>query len=301
MAYFSYALLFLFGLMIGSFLNVLIWRYKPDQNVFAVSRIGGRSNCPHCFKILHWNELVPIFSFLIQGGKCRSCRAKLSLQYPLVEFLSGIIFIGVPIFLSHFYGIKNFVFVSFQASPWFYGLVFVWLAIFLIWFLVVAIDIKEYLVPNELNLILAVLGAILTLVLFTHGESFLISQTSFLKHFSFLFTPFQNIVLNHILGALAGSVLFSLIVFLSRGRGMGFGDVKLAFAAGLILGWPDIGLAAALAFIFGGLWGAILIFLRRKTMKDKIPFAPFFVLGALLTVFFGFQIVSFYFRLFRLE
>ena len=87
----------------GRFLYELALRYKPSRNVFARESIGGRSHCPYCRKTLSFIELIPIFSFLFQRGKCRSCRHSLSLQYPVVEFLSGLVFAAVPAFLFNFY------------------------------------------------------------------------------------------------------------------------------------------------------------------------------------------------------
>lgn len=88
--------LFVFGLVIGSFLNVVSLRYDGGRFIFDPRVIGGRSHCPHCKKTLRWFELVPLASFLAQGGRCRSCKAKLSIQYPIVELLYGATFVLVP-------------------------------------------------------------------------------------------------------------------------------------------------------------------------------------------------------------
>jgi len=291
-AYILYPVFFIFGLIMGSFLNVLALRYEPSRNVFARETIDGRSHCPYCGKTLGFGELVPIFSFLFQGGKCRSCRHLLSFQYPIVEFLSGLIFVAVPFFLFNFYR---------SQSDWIYVLSLIWALAFLIWLLMVVIDIKHYVVPDELNIGLAILGAVFILVLLISNVSSPLFKDSFLKHYILLFSFTRNIILNHLVGALIGGLFFGIFTLFTRGRAMGLGDVKLAAASGLLLGWPDIGLTIVLAFIIGGVFTAGLMIVRRKKIGDKIPFAPFFVLGAALTVFFGYQIVNLYFRLFQIS
>ncbi len=97
---------------------------------------------------------------------------------------------------------------------------------------------------------------------------------------------------------IAGGLFFGFLVFISRGKGMGMGDVKLALSSGVVLGWPDIALATILSFLLGGLVGGILLIFGKKHIKDKLPFAPFFVFAVFLTVFLGHSIVSGYFGLF---
>lgn len=287
-------ILFFFGTILGSFLNVLTLRYKPEQNVFAPASIGGRSRCFYCQKTLNWFELIPIFSFLIQDGRCRNCRARLSFQYPIIEFLTGAIFVIVPIFFSSFYKL------SANLDPvWFYLSSAIWITAFLIWLLIAAIDLRHYLIPDELNLILGVLGIIFIIVSLKQGL-FLNLGNSFLKHYGLLFSFSTNSIFNHIFGAVVSGLFFGSMSILSGGRAMGFGDAKLAFVSGLLLGWPDIGLAIILSFLIGGIFGAATLLIKKKTMKSLLPFAPFFVLGVVLTVFFGVQIINLYFRLFQI-
>src|SRR3989344_7186685 len=98
-----YALLFLVGNALGSFLNVLSIRYNPDKNVFAKSSISGRSRCQNCGRGLGWFELIPLASFIAQKGRCRTCNAQLSRQYPIVEALMGVITLGTALFLNNFF------------------------------------------------------------------------------------------------------------------------------------------------------------------------------------------------------
>jgi len=293
-----YITLFVFGLIIGSFLNVLVLRYDPNGKLFDRKKLSGRSRCPHCMHELGTAELVPIFSFLFQLGRCRKCGHKLSFRYPLVEFLSGAIFLAVPMFLNGFYNVSAISFANFGLEWWYYALLLLWVLVFLSLLAIAAIDLRNYVIPNELNALLAVFGVIIAAILFYYSEKLFPFRDSFLQQYQLVFSPFQNLILNRLLGMFAGGLFFGLLVFLSRGRGMGMGDVKLALALGLVFGWPDVALSTIIAFVLGGLVGGILLAGGKKHIKDKLPFAPFFVLGTFLTVFLGHAIVTGYFGLF---
>lgn len=271
-------LLFTFGLIVGSFLNVVSFRYDPEKGVFDLKNLSGRSHCPGCGTTLHWYELVPVFSFLIQLGKCRTCGMRISWQYPAVELASGLAFL-LPAYLQN------------------YAIGSVWTLIFLVFILIWSIDYRLYLIPDELNIVLALSG--LALIYLTAGQ-FGEFQGSFIGSYAALFGLRQNILVNHLAGALAGISIVGLIIFFSRGKGMGMGDLKLMGALGLIFGWPD----ALFLFMFGSVIGAVasvfLMLLKKKTMKSFVPFGPFLVLGAATLFFFGEAILRNYFEAFRL-
>lgn len=285
-----YIILFLSGLGFGSFLNVVSLRYKPEQKLFDLKIIGGRSRCPHCKKQLRWFELVPILSFLFQKGKCRHCEHKLSWQYPIVEILSALIFVFVPLRFAT-YGLQ---FTTYDSKMLL--VVGCWLLVFLLLLLLAIIDFRHYIIPDEINILLAVLGIIL-IQLTTYNLQF---TTSFIGHYSLLFGSLGNIWVNHISAAVLAMAFFGLIIGISRGRGMGVGDLKLGGALGLIFGWPNILFVLALSFIVGAAIGIILMLKKTKTMKDIVPFGPFLVIGSALVFFFGFQIVNLYFKFFGL-
>ncbi|MDI6734473.1 MAG: prepilin peptidase [Patescibacteria group bacterium] len=296
---FFWIILFGLGMALGSFLNVLIFRYDPCGKLFNFKRLNGRSHCPQCRENLCWFDLIPLFSFLFLLGRCRYCKKQISWQYPIVEFLSGVIFIAVPLFLNRFYWVSNLSFSSLELSFWYYVFVFCWIAVFLLFLAMSVIDFRDYVIPDEINLFLAILGIAITIFLTAESGLFPRFDSSFLGHYALMFSFFDNIILNRILCSLFIGLLFSALSILSRGRAMGFGDAKLAFAVGLIFGWPDIILAVMLAFILGGLVGLGLIVFRGKNMRDKLPFAPFFVVGMILTFFLGFTLISSYFNLFN--
>lgn len=295
-----YLVLFVLGLSFGSFFNVLILRYSPDGKLFDFKKLSGRSRCPKCLDTLQPHELVPVLSFIFLRGKCSNCGAKISWFYPFTEILTAVVFAGVPYFLNSFYGVPGVIFWGFSAPLWYYLLVLSWLLVALSFIVIALIDFRYYVVPDELNVVLLVLGAAITSLLYFHGGDAMIApfRTSFLENYSLVFSPFQNVILNHALGALIGGLFFSVLVALSRGRGIGFGDVKLAFASGAALGWPDMGLAIFISFVVGGVVGALLLLTKSKGMKDRIPYAPFLVLGVLVTMLCGRALVYGYFKMF---
>lgn len=297
----TYLLVFVFGTAIGSFLNVVIWRYRPERPVFDVRGLRGRSHCPYCQKTLSAPELVPFFSFLFQFGRCRSCRHRLSFQYPLVELLGGVVLLFVPLFLNSFYSFSNERFFSLESPPWYYGLVLAWVLVFFIFLLVAAIDFKHYVIPNGLNLSLALLGLVIAAIVISHQGALPAFRDSFMEHYALVFSPFDsgNPIMSRVIGTLTGGLFFGALIILSRGRAMGMGDVKLAAALGLVFGWPDMGLVLIATFIFGGLAGLVLLLLKKKGMKDRVPFGPFLIFGSTSVFLFGSVIIEAYFRLFN--
>ena len=286
---FFYIILFLFGLGFGSFLNVVSLRFKPENQVFDFKKIGGRSACPHCRKTLRWYELIPIVSFFVQAGKCRSCKHKLSWRYPIVEILGGLIFVAVPFLTTPNY--QSLIF-NYQLI----GFWLVWIFALLILLLIALIDLKHYLIPDELTWLLILWGVIL-LILKSLTPNYTFFEQSFLRHFSLLLMWSNDIWFNHLFGALAATVFFGSLFYFGKGKILGGGDVKLGFALGLLLGWPDILMALMLTFLLGGAVGLILMLNRKKTMKDFLPLAPFLAISVGLTVLFGYQIINGYFAL----
>jgi len=291
MSYFSYFVLFLFGLAAGSFLNVVSLRFQPGQRLLDLRIINGRSRCPHCQKTLRWYELIPLLSFIVQSGRCRSCGSRLSFQYPLVEFLSGLIFILVPYLLT--------LIPYFLNSKFYIPVIAVWILIFLLFLLLSVVDFRFYLIPDQINLLLAISGFILIIFKSMGQWSIVGSQRSFLGHYSLLFGLIENVWLNHFFAMALAMIFFAAIIILSRGKGMGWGDFKLAAAFGLIFGWPDIIVVIFLAFVIGAVFTAPLLIKKQKTMKDVVPFGPFLVIGSSLVFFLGKQLIDGYFKLFN--
>lgn len=242
---------FIFGAIIGSFLNVVILRMGTGRT------LGGRSSCGSCKKKLSWYELIPLVSFFIQAGRCRSCKVRLSWQYPIVEFLAGLLSLGVYLTFAHLLFLAPTLFIV-----WYLGMFALWSVL-----LVIAVyDVRHTIIPD--SLLLVALG--ITILLLT------------VQYF-----PSVIMVLYYLLLGILLAVPFGLIFFFSKGKYIGFGDVKLTALIGVMLGlWS--GVTAVLAGIYlGAIISIILMITKRKkyTLKTEIPFGPFLIIGAALVFF----------------
>lgn len=254
------AIVFFFGTIIGSFLNVVIYRYNS-----SASPLRGRSQCFSCGKVLSPHELVPLISFLVQRGRCAGCGTRISWQYPLVEAISGAIFVGV----------------FFLNKPILESVLL--LAIFSVLLVITVYDLRHQIIPDGLVALFAILGA---LKLFAE-----IGITNAL-HFPNLWT------------LLAGPMLFLpfwALWFVSRGRWIGLGDGKLAWGIGWFLGASFGATAIILGFWIGAGFALIAMAFqkltssghistlvprwRRLTMQSAIPFGPLLILAVFIVYF----------------
>jgi prepilin signal peptidase PulO-like enzyme (type II secretory pathway) len=253
---FFYFMVFLLGLVVGSFLNCVIYRLETQKSFF-----GGRSFCPHCHHVLVWQDLIPVFSFLLLGGRCRYCQKPISWQYPLVEIFTGMIFLLIITTASYVYA----------------GIYLLIMAGFLI--VIFVYDLKHYVIPDKIvypAIAAAFLYQSLVIWNFGHWNLFKIWDLG--------------------LGVLP-SIFFLAIILFSRGQWMGFGDFNLAVLMGLILGWPKIIPALFFAFFTGAIIGLVLVILGRKTLKAEVPFGPFLVAGTFFALFWGEKIINLYISL----
>ncbi len=259
--------IFAFGLCIGSFLNCLIYRIESKKS------LRGRSFCPNCKHTLSWQDLFPVFSYLFLGGKCRHCNKKISIQYPLVEISSALIFLQIFNFQFSIYNefliyqLINLLFLFYIAS--------VLIVLFVY-------DLKHYLIPDKV-----LLPAVGIAFLYRLFEGLINSN-------------FKLQISNYLVAVLIGAGFFLAIFLISKGEWMGFGDVKLAVLMGLLLGVENILVALFLAFFFGAIIGIIMMFLGKKGLKSEIPFGPFLIFGTFLAFFWGQEIVNWYFYLFQI-
>ncbi len=256
----SYLVIFLSGLIVGSFLNSIIYRLPTGE-----SFLFKRSYCPHCKHRLGWRDLIPLLSFLILRGKCRYCKKPISWQYPLIESATGLLFVLI-------FWILNFNSLIGEWALVFYLLITCFLIV------IFAYDLKHYIIPDQV-----IYPAIIITLIFNF--QFLISKQ---------FSTFNYLILSAVLAA----AFFLTIVLISRGKWMGAGDVKLAFLMGLFLGWPNILVALFLAFFIGAIIGVGLIASQRKTLRSEIPFGPFLVAGTFIALFWGQDIINWYSHLF---
>jgi prepilin signal peptidase PulO-like enzyme (type II secretory pathway) len=258
--------IFILGLLVGSFLNCVIWRTNKKQ-----SFLKGRSYCPHCKHPLEWYDLFPVFSFVFLKGRCRYCKKPISKQYPLVELGVGLLFVFT-------YLQTRIDLLGPNLSYNLYHLVFLW-AIISIFTIIFAYDLKHYMIPDEIT----VAGLIVAVTWL--GFNFYLKLFSFTDLFFYLFS------------AIGAAIFFFCFWFFSHGKAMGFGDVKLAFLLGLILGWPNIIAGLFISFLLGGIMGIILIALKKRKLKSAVPFGPFLVVGTLVAIFYGTSLMNWYLSL----
>ena len=252
---FSYLIIFLLGLIIGSFLNSIIYRLSAGE-----SFLFKRSYCPYCKKILIWQDLIPILSFLILKGKCRYCHQKISWQYPLVELATGLIFLLI----------FNFSAQGGPALGWHFPFFIFLISCFLI--VIFVYDLRHYLIPDKI-----IYPAIAITFLYRLFDIW--PPTKFWWGVGLALLP---------------SVFFLAIILFSRGQWMGFGDFKLAVLMGLFLGFPNILVALFLAVFLGAIMGVGLVISGQKTFKSEIPFGPFLVIGTFSALFWGEKLVNWY-------
>lgn len=258
---------FILGLSVGSFLNVVYFRLPRKKHFFL-----SRSYCPSCGKELKGFELIPLLSFIIQRGRCRTCQKPISFIYPLVEGTTGLLF------LFAYLGRDNLLSYALSDLLMF----FLILAIVAVLFLILLYDAKHMIIPDEFIVIGLLLSLTNSLIVIVTNSS----QT----------TLYQTIFLPIVTGFLV-SIFFFSVILITRGRGMGFGDVKLGFWLGILVPYPNIFLLLFLAFLSGALVSLFLIFRSQKKLKDSIAFGPFLVFGTYLSLFWGNEIISFYLSL----
>ncbi|HOX41882.1 MAG TPA: prepilin peptidase, partial [bacterium] len=235
------------GLMVGSFLNVVIYRLDDLKTI-----ISDRSHCLSCGKKIAWYDLIPIVSFILLRTRCRQCGAKISWQYPAVELGTGFMF-------SLLYLFRGFDL----------GLIF-YLIIFSLLLVVFVYDLKTETVPEIFvwaTLVLSLLGG----------------------------WYFADLGLGSaLLGALIGGGFLALLVVLSKEQWMGAGDIKIGLIMGLLTGYPGVLLSLFAAFFLGSIVGIIMIALKKRTLKQSLPFAPFLIAATLFGVLYGNYLIAIY-------
>lgn len=292
---------FIVGVFLGSLTLCLASRSLTGESFW------GRSYCDYCKKQLKWFDLFPIFSFLILKGKCRFCQKKLNKEYLFLEILMGFL-VGL---LFYFYlpqdfslFLNNFTFFNLEGV-FFFSQLFFKVFIICVLIAIVITDLKKGLIPDRITY-----PSIL--ISFIYLATFSLAQIGFL-YFSlknsdigkYLVPPYSDYFLNNayslalplqngLLAALILTLFFALLIFITKGRGMGGGDLKLGIFMGLVFGLPDAILALMLSFITGSIAGIGLIIFGKKKLGQTIPFGPFLALGSLITLFWGKEILNWY-------
>ncbi|MCX7956199.1 MAG: prepilin peptidase [Patescibacteria group bacterium] len=269
MIYFFSFIIFILGLSIGSFLNVVIDRLIKNQSLL------GRSRCDYCRKKIVWHDLIPVLSFFLLKGKSRCCHKKINWQYPIVELLTGISFF--LIFNFQFSIFNEFLIYQFLKLFFLLGIMSSLIVIFFS-------DAKYHLVSDY------VLWSFFGFSFF-YKMIFIISTKIGIS--LDILKQIQNDVFFSFLSGLIVCLPIFLIYYLSKERAMGLGDVYMTFIIGFFLDWKAGFLALYIAVLLGGLTGLILIIFKKSKLKSKIAFGPFLVIGTLIMFFWGDKIINF--------
>lgn len=234
----------LYGVVIGSFLNVLALRLPLKESVTLK-----RSHCMTCGHTLSWYELFPLFSYIFLGGKCRHCKSKISIQYPIVEGANGVLY--VILFLVHGISVETILYCLCASAL---------LALSII-------DWRTQEIPVGFNIFILLLG--------------LVRLVTDLGNWS-----------QYVIGLFAVSGFLFLLFLITKGRGIGGGDIKLMAATGLLLGWQ----LNIIAFLLGCIIGSIihLTLMAIKKANRVLAFGPYLSMGVYIAMIWGEQLVSWY-------
>lgn len=258
--------LFILGAVVGSFLNVVIMRSAEEENW-----VSGRSRCDTCRKPLQWYDMVPLLSFWWLGGRCRYCHAAIPLNHPVIEILTGSLFVW-----WYWFG---FVFFTLAEQPFVVLQPVFWLLVGMILLLIFFADLWYYLIPDSAVIILTFLAVLYRGALVWYGVMQPQDLTSM------------------VIGVFAAVGFLYALWFLTKKRGMGFGDVKLMMPLGLLLGWQSTVVCLFLAFIGGGGVGIFLLATGKRSLKQPVPFGPFLIIAALISLVWGEELFSWYLSL----
>lgn len=247
---------FIFGLVVGSFLNVCIYRLPRNMSVVRPS-----SACPSCnTPIKPWDN-IPVLSYILLKGNCRKCGERISIRYPIVELMNGILY---------------WIAFNYFGLGWHLPFLLSFISAMIV---ITFIDLDFQIIPDVITLPGIVIG--LASAFFLLPDPFSLSVVGFK---------------NSIAGLFIGGGLFYLIAVLSRG-GMGGGDIKLMAMVGAFMGWKAVFLTTFIGSLVGSLVGIFLMIFKGKGRKTKIPFGPFLAFGSIITLFFGRAILHWYFQL----
>ena len=256
-------ILFALGAIVGSFLNVLIYRTVHDQQF-----VKGRSRCPRCNAMIAWYDNIPILSFLLLRRRCRSCFETISWTYPVVEILTGALFV--------WWFLIGFTFFKLSTEPLLYLQPIFWLTVGTILIVVFFTDLLYGIIPDVMVALLIGISLAYRIALLVSGVYYHID--------------FSNAILGSALLSLA---LFGLFVA-TKGRGFGFGDVKFMFPLGLLMGWPEMIVGIWVSFVSGGVVGVLLLLGGKKKFGQTLPFGPFMIFGTIFALLFGSKLAGWY-------
>lgn len=258
--------IFLLGLCVGSFVNVVVMRTLIGEDFVA-----GRSRCDTCRRELQWFEMIPLLSYVMLRGRCRTCHTEIDMMHPVVELLTGALFV--------WWLLIGFAFFQLTTQPLIVLQSVFWLIVGILLLLIVVFDIRAMIIPDTAVLALSLWVIAYRLVL-------ILSNAHQAQDFA--------------LALMSGGILlagFLGLWYATKKRGIGFGDVKLIFPLALLMGWPRAFVGVFLAFILGAVTGVGLIFSGHARFGRAIPFGPFLVAGTILALLWGDSLLRWYLSL----
>jgi leader peptidase (prepilin peptidase) / N-methyltransferase len=273
-------LVFIFGIMVGSFLNVCIYRLPAEKSV-----VTPRSHCPHCDKLIAGYDNIPLISYILLGGKCRYCKTPIPFRYFFVELLTGLCFLLIHVMFKG----PNFASISY---------IFVTACLIAITF----IDFDHFIIPDVITYPGMVIGLLCSVVLVYFPQRYppLISEYSIVSAWSGKYMP----IVNSIMGLLVGGGILYIIAVIAKAivkkDAMGGGDIKLLAFVGTFIGWKLILITLIFASFIGSIVGGIqLAYMRLKNKETNltghyIPFGPYLAIGTLFAILWGNPLIHWY-------
>lgn len=258
-------LAFVVGTFIGSFLNVVIMR-----TLIGEQWVKGRSRCDFCKTPLQWYELIPLLSFVVQRGKCRSCQKDIDPLHPFVELVTGSLFA--------WWVLVGFAFFKLTLQPFTYVQPAFWLLIGILLIVILVSDWRWMIIPDW-----ATVGLIVLIVLYRSA----LMWAGIDRPVDYGYA---------MMGATLSLLVFLGLWLVTKGRGMGFGDVKLVFPLALLIGWPETLVFWLVSFWLGALVGVGMLSTKKWRIGKPIPFGPFLVAGAVITMIWGSDLLNWYSR-----
>jgi prepilin signal peptidase PulO-like enzyme (type II secretory pathway) len=256
-----YILSFVFGTIFGSFFNVIVYRAGQAGPTW----VKGRSQCEFCQHPLAWYDNIPLLSFIFLKGQCRYCQHPISWQHPLVELATGLVFV-----FSAYLALSSSLFLVLSLP-------LILLINSVLW-LILLFDLQYMAIPNFLLIASAVLALI-----------------------NYLLNPGLINLIPSLAASFISLIFFIFLRFITRlitgKKGMGLGDIYLVVPLTFLLGYPRAVVGVFFAFIIGGVWGIILLLLKKKKMGQRVPFGPFLVIGTWIAMAWGNQIWQAYWQL----
>ena len=270
-------MVFLFGLVVGSFLNVCIVRLPQERSIASPP-----SHCPRCKAGIRFYDNIPVISFLLLRGKCRSCGEPISWRYPAVELVNALCYVWIA---------REF---------WINGESLLLMALCSSLIVITMIDYDHQIIPDVITLPGMVIGLAVAPFFMMHLQEPLPFHLGRFLHTG----PYLTALLNSFIGLLlGGGPLFAIGWIWEKLRhveAMGGGDVKLMGMVGSLLGWKLALLTIMLGALSGSVAGILLIVFRNHQMEKVIPFGPFLAIGAVASAFYGSDIIAWYLGMFRL-